>query len=100
MNKENQEDRFCRVPCTEAMVPVVDVGNEPESILVLVDDRPARCFISKPKWPEQTGSEKIVLLFDEKHPRCEYCFATKYFRFEQPGSMAWGHNGEHMRILC
>ena len=69
MNKENQEDRFCRVPCTEAMIPVVDAGNELESIQVLVDDRPAICFIDNPiVSSESTGSEKIVVIFDEKHP--------------------------------
>ena len=95
-----KEERFCKVPCTEAMIPVVDAGNEPESIQVLVDDRPARCFISSPKWPEHTGSEKIVILFDEKHPRWGDYFATKYFQFEEPGKMQSGHFGDHMRILC
>ena len=96
----NEENRFCKVLCTEAMIPVVDAGNEPESIQVLVDDRPARCFISSPKWPEQTGSEKIVILFDEKHPRWPADFSTKHFKFEEPGKMQWGYDGEHMRILC
>ena len=98
MKKEN---RFCKVPCTEAMIPVVDAGNEPESIQVLVDDRPARCFISNPfvsSW--STGSEKIVIIFDEKHPRHGKTFVTKNFQFEEPGRMTWGHNGEHIRILC
>ena len=96
-----KEDRFCKVPCTEAMIPVVDAGNELESIQVLVDNRPARCFISNPfvsSW--STGSEKIVILFDEKHPRWGDYFSTKYFQFEEPGKMQWGNYGEHMRILC
>ena len=97
-----KEERFCKVPCTEAMIPVVDAGNEPESIQVLVDDRPARCFISNPfvsSW--STGSEKIVILFDEKHPRWGDYFVTKYFQFEEPGKMNWGTtNGGQMRILC
>ena len=96
-----KEERFCKVPCTEAMIPVVDAGNEPESIRVLVDNCPARCFISNPfvsSW--STGSEKIVILFDEKHPSWGDCFETKYFQFEEPGRMTWGHNGEHIRILC
>ena len=96
-----KEERFCKVPCTEAMIPVVDAGNELESIQVLVDNRPARCFISNPfvsSW--STGSEKIVILFDEKHPRWGDYFSTKYFQFEEPGKMQWGKYGEHMRILC
>ena len=95
------EDRFCKVPCTEEMIPVVNAGNEPEPIQVLVDNRPARCFISNPfVSSESTGSEKIVILFDEKHPRWGDYFATKYFQFEESGKMQWGHYGEHMRILC
>jgi len=96
-----KEERFCKVPCTEAMIPVVDAGNELESIQVLVDDRPAICFIDNPiVSSESTGSEKIVIIFDEKHPRHGKTFVTKYFQFEEPGRMTWGHNGEHMRILC
>ena len=96
-----KEDRFCKVPCTEEMIPVVDAGNEPEYIQVLVDDRPARCFIGNPiVSSESTGSEKIVIIFDEKHPRHGKTFVTKYFQFEEPGRMTWGHNGEHIRILC
>ena len=83
------------------MIPVVNAGNEPESIQVLVDDCPARCFISNPfVSSESTGSEKIVIIFDEEHPRHGKTFVTKYFQFEEPGRMTWGHNGEHMRILC
>ena len=26
-------------------------------------------------------------------------FTTKYFLFETPGKMSWGHNGEVMKIL-
>ena len=96
-----KEDRFCKVPCTEAMIPVVDAGNEPESIQVLVDNRPARCFISNPfVSSESTGSEKIVIIFDEEHPRHGEELETKYFQFEEPGKMQWGKYGEHMRILC
>ena len=83
------------------MIPVVDAGNEIESIQVLVDDRPARCFIGNPiVSSESTGSEKIVILFDEKHPSWGDCFETKYFQFEEPGRMTWCHYAEHMRILC
>ena len=96
-----KEERFCKVPCTEAMIPVVDAGNEPESIQVLVDNCPARCFISNPFVSnESTGSEKIVIIFDDEHPLHGEEFATKYFQFEEPGKMQWGKYGEHMRILC
>ena len=96
-----KQDRFCRVPCTEAMIPVVDRGNEPEYIRVLVDNRPAICFISNPiVSSESNGSMKIVIIFDEKHPSHGDSFYTKHFVFAEPGKMQWGHNGEHMTILC
>ena len=96
------EDRFCKVPCTEEMIPVVNAGNEPEPIRVLVDDYPARCFITNPiVGPWSNGSMKIVILFDEKHPRWDDFFVTKYFQFVEPGKMNWGMtNGGQMRILC
>ena len=96
------EDRFCKVPCTEEMIPVVNAGNEPESIQVLVDDCPARCFITNPiVGPESNGSVKIVILFDEQHQRWGDYFVTKYFEFEEPGVMNWGTtSGGQMRILC
>ncbi len=96
-----KEQRFCKVPCTEAMIPVVDLGNEPESIQVFVDDCPAICFIGNPIVDsESNGSKKIVISFNENHPRHGKSFQTQYFVFVEPGKMQWGHYGEHMKILC
>ena len=92
-----KEDRFCRVPCTEAMIPVVNPGDDIESIRILVDNYPARCYIRAATY---VGSTKIWIKFDEKHPQHGDEFGTKYFRFEEPGKMQWGHSGEHMTILC
>jgi hypothetical protein len=39
-----------------------------------------------------------VILFDEDHPRWGEYFTTKYFMFDEPGKMHWGHQGEHMVI--
>ena len=91
-----KEDRFCRVPCTEAMIPVVNHGDDIESIRILVDNYPARCYIRAATYV----STKIWIKFDEDHPRHGKEFLTKYFRFEEPGKMQWGHSGEHMTILC
>jgi|TARA_Y100001949_G_C15749286_1_gene227127 hypothetical protein len=92
-----KEDRFCKVPCTEAMIPVVNPGDDIESIRILVDNYPARCYIRAATY---VGSTKIWIKFDEKHPHHGDEFGTKHFRFEEPGKMQWGHSGEHMRILC
>jgi len=48
---------------------------------------------------ENYGSDKIVILFNELHPHWGEFFTTKYFFFETPREMSWGHNGEVMKIL-
>ena len=40
----------------------------------------------------------MVILFDKPHPRWGENFTTKYFLFDCPGKMVWGHNGECMDI--
>jgi len=79
------------------MIPVVNPGDDIESIRILVDNYPARCYI---RAATDVGSTKIWIIFDEKHPQHGDEFGTKYFRFEEPGKMQWGHSGEHMTILC
>ena len=96
---KKNEDFVRNVPCTEEMIPVErfdNAGEEIKPISVLVDGNLAKCFITSPPWL----STKIVLLFDEPNLRWGDSFTTKHFRFVEPGKMQWGHNGEHMRILC
>ncbi len=92
-----KEGRFCRVPCTEQMIPIVNMGEDIDSIRVLVDNYPARCYIRAASF---VGSDKIMIKFDEDHPRHGKEFLTKYFRFEEPGKMQWGHSEEDMQITC
>ena len=63
-------------------------------IRVLVDNKPARCCTAAPGW-----SDKIVIEWDEPNPLWPDQFMTKYWRFEVPGRMAWGHHGEVMEML-
>ena len=64
-----------------------------EKINVIVDGYEAECFIV-----ERWGSNKIVILYKKLHPRWGEFFTTKYFIFENPGIMGWGHNNEKMKI--
>ena len=70
-------------------------------IHVLVDNKPARCCTASPGW-----SVKIVIEWDEPNPRwpaLEYStpaqFMTKYYYFDEPGKLSWGHDHEVMDIL-
>ena len=63
-------------------------------VLVLVDNKPARCCTGNPGW-----SDKIIIEWDEPNPIWPEQFQTKYFRFDVPGKMAWGHHGEVMDML-
>jgi hypothetical protein len=79
---------------TEEMIPIAPMeGGDHEILRVSVDGYNSGIFIAK-RW----GSDKIVIKFDELHPIWEGAFATKYFFFEKPGEMSWGHNGEKMAI--
>ena len=42
--------------------------------------------------------DRIIIEYEEKHPKWDYYFVTKYFHFEKPGEMFWGHQGEKMYI--
>ncbi len=90
----DKKNKMKKIGITEEMIPIV-VGNEDvEMIRVIVDDHLASCFLHNRGW----GSTKVVIMFDEKHPRWDKCFTTKYFLFEHPGKMKWGHDGEYMNI--
>jgi hypothetical protein len=65
-----------------------------EWIRVLVDNKPARCCTAQPGW-----GDKIIIEWDEPNPIWPEQFQTKYFRFDVPGKMAWGHHGEVMDML-
>ena len=80
---------------TEEMLPIARINGEGfEKMKVSVDGYSAEIFIA-----ERYGSDKIIILFNDIHPKWEEIFTTKYFIFESPGEMRWGHEGEIMKIL-
>lgn len=80
---------------TEEMIPIAPMeGGSHEILRVSVDGYDAEIFIAQ-RW----NSDKIVINFDKLHPIWKEVFTTKYFFFEKPGEMSWGHNGEVMKIL-
>jgi hypothetical protein len=88
-------ERITQNVLTEQMLPIARMNGEDfEKMKVSVDGYNAEIFIS-----ENYGSDKIVILFNELHPHWGEVFTTKYFFFETPGKMSWGHNGEVMKIL-
>ena len=82
------------IAITEEMIPVVVGNDEWGMIRVMVDGNLASCFLHDRVF----YTMKVVILFDEPHPRWKECFTTKYFIFKEPGKMYWGHRGEHMYI--
>jgi hypothetical protein len=83
-----------KIPITEEMIPIVVQGDEVKMVRITVDGRPASCFLSERVW----GSTKVVIVFDQEHPRWGEYFMTKYFMFDEPGKMHWGHDGDYMEI--
>ena len=73
-------------------------GTDPKTLglPVIVDGLPAKILIAA---QESRSSEKVVIEFDNDHPRWGYTFLTKYFEFTEPGNMSWGHDGEKMEIF-
>ena len=83
---------------TEEMIPINPMSAEPDSVppnslKVTVDRNNAICFIQ-----ERWGSEKIVIIFEKPHQEWGEFFTTKYFLFEEPGKMQWGHDGNYMKL--
>ena len=64
------------------------------SIDVIVDGKPATIELSNETW-----SLRVLIKFKTKHERWGDVFQTKYFQFENPGEMSWGHEGEVMKII-
>ena len=79
---------------TEEMIPVVVGNDERRTVRVTVDGHSAECFLHDRVF----YTTKVVILFDEDHPRWGEYFTTKYFMFNEPGKMHWGHNGECMKM--
>ena len=44
-------------------------------------------------------SERLRIILEENHPELGQEFQTKYFLFEQPGQVSWGHHGQKFQIL-
>ena len=83
-----------KIAITEEMIPIAVGDDEVKMVRITVDGRPASCFLSERVW----GSTKVVIVFDQEHPRWGEYFTTKYFWFDEPGKMHWGHDGDHMKI--
>ena len=84
------------IPLTEDMIPLSSEGasSNGEMIRIIADGLPAQCYID-----DSRPSSRIELLFDEEHDRFHDYFSTKYFLFEEPGVMKWGHGEEPMQIF-
>ena len=82
---------------TEEKIPISRFNGEDfDKLNISVDGYKAQCFIL-----ERLGSNKIIIQYEVKHPKWDYYFITKYFYFEKPGKMLWGHQGEKMHIaIC
>ena len=63
-------------------------------IRVLIDNKPARCCTGEPGY-----SQKIIIEWDELNPIWPDNFQTKYYYFDEPGKLSWGHDHEVMDIL-
>ena len=94
MNDEKITQNPKTTAITEEMIPIVVGNDERRAVRVTVDGHPAECFLHDRVF----YSTKVVIIFDEDHPRWGEYFTTKYFIFNEPGMMNWGHNGECMKI--
>ena len=45
-----------------------------------------------------TYSERIRIVLEEQHPDLGFDFTTKYFIFEEPGKVMWGHHRAYFKI--
>ncbi len=92
MNDEKNTRNPKTTAITEEMIPVVVGNDEIRTVRVTVDGRSAECFLHDRVF----YTTKVVILFDEDHPKWGEYFTTKYFMFNEPGKMHWGHGGEYM----
>lgn len=77
-----------------AEIPVIGVDDDELKLSVLVDGKPAKIFIGRRGF----ASDKIVIDFDEPHPRFGTSFETKYFYMDEPGLLCWGFDGRAFRL--
>lgn len=88
-------------------IPTVEVANFMDAnqydkslgLSVLVDGMPALIFVGVSN-DGIYSRDKLVVLFENKHPKWEYCFQTKYYIMKEPGKLEWGHSGEVMEVEC
>jgi hypothetical protein len=79
---------------TEEMIPIAPMnGGDFEKLVIAIDGYNAECFIA-----QRIGSDKISILFEKEHPRYGKEIITKYFQFEKPGVISWGHKKEEIYI--
>ena len=71
-----------------------DIPVDGRCIDVIVDGYQATIEIT-----DEARTPRVLIKFNAKHKRWDDSFQTKYFQFEKPGEMSWGHNGEVMKIL-
>lgn len=71
----------------------VDVGPH-DGLRVWADGLEARIFIRGRGF----ASDKIVIEFEQPHPRFDTTFATKYFAMDEPGVLSWGHEDQMISI--
>ena len=84
-------------PVKEEEIPILvefEEGHEKNGIRVVADGRKATCFVASPEW----RSQKIVILYDDEEDPM-MAFTTKYYLFNEPGKMSWGHQGEVMEMF-
>ena len=87
-------------------IPTVEVANFMDAnqydktlgLSVLVDGMPAVIFVGLSN-DGFYSRDKLVILFENKHPKWEHCFQTKYYLMNEPGKLEWGHDGGVMDIM-
>ena len=85
---------------TEEKIPIAPFNGEDfDKLNISVDGYKAQCFIL-----ERWGTNKIIIQYEEKHPKWNYCFITKYFHFEKlrlsyrgTSSLAWRCRRQRIR---
>lgn len=73
------------------------MGKE-KGLPILADGIKAYIFLCKVDDYTDYSSEKIVIVFIDKHPKWKELFSTKYFMIKKPGKLDWGHDGGTFQI--
>ena len=87
-------------------IPTVEVANFMDinqydkslGLPVLVDGMPALIFVGVSN-DGFYSRDKLVILFENKHPKWDRCLQTKNYMMNEPGKLEWGHEGEVMEVL-